>query len=451
MTIKKVLIANRGEIALRVLRACKELGIQTVAVYSKADEHAMHVRLSDESICIGPAPAKASYLNIPALLTAAEVTGADAIHPGYGFLSENADFAQAVEEHGLIFIGPSSRHIRMMGDKITAKNTVKELGIPVVPGSAGKVSCIHDALKVAQDMGYPILIKASSGGGGKGMQVVYSDADLEHALNVAKMEAKANFGDESVFIEKYLQNPRHIEIQILSDRHGNVVHLAERDCSIQRRHQKVWEEAPSPVISEKQRKEIGMRCANAMKTLGYEGLGTIEFLYEEGQFYFIEMNTRVQVEHPVTEAITGKDLLQWQLKVAGGERLSFSQEDIAVQGHAIECRINAEDAETFIPSPGRIDYYHAPGGFGVRVDSAIYGGYTVPPYYDSLVAKLIVHGENRQDCLARLSRALNEYVISGIKTNLPLHKDLVKDNDVVAGHYSIHWLASFLEKKKKED
>ncbi len=440
MKIKKLLIANRGEIALRILRACREMGIKTVAVHSKADMDAMHVRLADERVCIGPAAAKLSYLNIPSILAAAEVTGADAVHPGYGFLAENADFARKVEEHGLIFVGPTPDHITLMGDKIAGKNTVKELGLPVVPGSTGAVQSIEEALQIANSMGYPVLIKASAGGGGKGMKVASSDAELEEALDVARLEAKANFGNEDVLMEKYLQHPRHIEIQILADQYGNVVHLGERDCSIQRRHQKVWEEAPSPVISMAQRQDIGMRAVNAMKKLGYRGLGTIEFLFEDGQFYFIEMNTRVQVEHPVTELITGIDLVQQQIRVAAGEALPFTQDDITFRGHAIECRVNAEHPETFVPSPGTIQSYHAPGGFGVRVDSAVYAGYKIPPHYDSLVAKLIVHGKDRQDCLERLRRALGEYVISGVQTNLPLHRKLALNDDMVEGYYNIHWL-----------
>ncbi|MEI8320898.1 MAG: acetyl-CoA carboxylase biotin carboxylase subunit [Alphaproteobacteria bacterium] len=440
MKIKKVLIANRGEIALRILRACREMGILTVAVHSKADGDAMHVRLADERVCIGPASAKESYLNIPAILAAAEVTGADAIHPGYGFLAENAVFARMVEEHGMIFIGPTPEHIALMGDKITGKTMVKELGLPVVPGSDGAVTSGEKALKTAQAMGYPILIKATAGGGGKGMKVAHSDDELLEAIDVARMEAKSNFGNEDVFMEKYLQKPRHIEVQILADQHGNVVHLGERDCSIQRRHQKVWEEALSPALTEAERNDIGMKAANAMKKLGYRGLGTIEFLYEDGNFYFIEMNTRVQVEHPVTELVTGIDLVQQQIRVAGGEKLPFTQKDIKFTGHAIECRINAEHPETFMPSPGKIDYYHAPGGFGVRVDSAVYAGYKIPPYYDSLISKLIVHGKDRQDCLDRLKRALDEYVISGIQTNLPLHRKLVVHPDMRRGDYNIHWL-----------
>lgn len=440
MKIKKVLIANRGEIALRVLRACREMGIQTVAVHSKADADAMHVRLADERVCIGPAAAKESYLSIPSILAAAEVTGADAVHPGYGFLAENSTFARMVEEHGMIFIGPTPEHIVLMGDKITGKTTVKELGLPVVPGSEGSLQSGESAIPIAREMGYPVLIKATAGGGGKGMKVAHSDQELIEAVEVARMEAKSNFGNEDVFMEKYLQKPRHIEIQILADQYGNVVHLGERDCSVQRRHQKVWEEAPSPVISAAQRQEIGMKAVNAMKKLGYRGLGTIEFLYEDGQFYFIEMNTRVQVEHPVTELITGVDLVQQQIRVAAGEALPFTQEDIEFRGHAIECRINAENAETFMPSPGTIHSYHAPGGFGVRVDSAVYTGYKIPPYYDSLVAKLIVYGKDRQDCLARLERALGEYVVSGVDTNLPLHRKLVVNRDMVEGHYNIHWL-----------
>jgi len=444
---KKVLIANRGEIALRIHRACQDMGIKTVAVHSKADTDAMHVRLADEAVCIGPASAAESYLNIQSIIAAAEVTGAEAIHPGYGFLSENATFARIVEEHGMTFIGPKADHITLMGDKISGKKTVEELGIPVVPGSDGAVKTTEDAVKVSNAMGYPVLIKATAGGGGKGMQVAQNDADIREKYTIARNEARANFGNDEVFIEKYLGRPRHIEIQILADNYGNVVHLGERDCSVQRRHQKVWEEAPSPVITEKQRHDIGMRCVNAMKKLGYRGLGTVEFLYEDGQFFFIEMNTRVQVEHPVTEKVTGVDLVREQIRVAAGEALDIKQEDIKINGHAIECRINAEDPETFMPSPGKIDFNHPPGGYGVRVDSAIYTGYTVPPHYDSMVAKLIVWGHNRQECIVRTRRALSEYIISGIKTTIPLHKKISRDEKMVKGDYTIHWLErEFLKK-----
>ena len=449
---KKVLIANRGEIALRILRACREMGIQTVVVHSKADTEAKYVRLADERVCIGSAPSKDSYLNMSRILAAAEITGADAIHPGYGFFSENAVFARMVREHGMTFIGPSPEHISLMGDKITGKNTVKELGIPVVPGSEGALENETQALEIARSMGYPVLIKATSGGGGKGMQIAYDDEQLVSGYHLARLEAKANFGDDQVFMEKYLQKPRHIEIQILADHYGNVVHLGERDCSIQRRHQKLWEEAPSPVITPAERAAIGEVVVNAMRKLGYQGLGTVEFLYENGQFYFIEMNTRVQVEHPVTEMITGLDLVQNQIRVAAGEPLGFTQKDVELRGHAIECRVNAENPETFMPSPGTISHYHVPGGFGVRVDSALYAGYKIPPYYDSLAAKLIVHGKNREDCLSRLKGALSEFVIGGIDTTLPLHRKLVVNEDMKKGDYTIHWLEKvfFGHQKKPE-
>lgn len=445
---KKILIANRGEIALRILRACREMDIGSVVVHSKADADAKHVRLADERVCIGSAPSKDSYLNMPRILSAAEITGADAVHPGYGFFSENADFARMVREHGMTFIGPSPEHISLMGDKVTGKAKVKELGIPVVPGSDGAVETEDIAIEVANDIGYPVLVKAKSGGGGKGMQVARNDSELREGYHLARLEAKANFGDDQVFIEKYLEKPRHIEIQVLADHFGNVVHLGERDCSIQRRHQKLWEEAPSPVISDDQRKEIGSIVAKAMKGLGYQGLGTIEFLYENDQFYFIEMNTRVQVEHPVTEMITGLDLVQNQIRVAAGEPLGFSQEDVVFRGHAIECRVNAENPDTFMPCPGKVTHYHIPGGFGVRVDSALYNGYVIPPYYDSLAAKLIVHGKNREDCMNRLRRALSEFVIGGVETTLPLHRKLVVDSEMLSGEYDIHWLEkTFLSKK----
>ena len=442
--IKKVLIANRGEIALRIHRACHEMGIQTVAVHSTADESAMHVKLADESVCIGPPPARDSYLNMRNLLSAATITGADAIHPGYGFLSENAAFAQMVEEHGLIFIGPKPEHIRIMGDKIIAKETVKALGIPVVPGSQGSITPEDDVESLAQQIGYPVLIKASGGGGGKGMQVVDSPAKLKEAIRIASSEAKANFGNEQVFMEKYLKKPRHIEIQILADQYGNVIHLGERDCSLQRRHQKIWEEAPSPAITPDQRDELGTLAAKACAQMGYHGAGTVEFLYEDGKFYFIEMNTRIQVEHPVTEMITGIDLVSEQIRIARGEKLRFQQQDVNFRGHAIECRINAENAETFMPSPGRITDYHPPGGLRVRVDSALYSGYQIPPHYDSLVSKLVVLGNDRKECLMRLKRALEEYVIGGIETIIPLHSKLVRHEDVVAGSYHIHWLEEYL-------
>ncbi len=441
---KKILIANRGEIALRVLRACREMGIGTVAIHSTADANSMHVRLADESLCIGPAPAKGSYLNMPAIISAATVANVDAIHPGVGFLSENYEFAQMVEEHGFTFIGPSAEHTRIMGDKITAKNAVKALGIPVVPGSDGPISSDEEGLTFAEKIGLPVLIKAAGGGGGKGMQVVRRLEDIPEALAIARSEAKANFGNEQVFMEKYLETPRHIEIQVLADNYGNAIHLGERDCSIQRRHQKVWEEANSPAITPQQRHELGTLVAKAVSAMGYRGVGTFEFLYEKGEFYFIETNTRLQVEHPITEMITGVDLVCEQIKVAAGEKLTLKQEDIQFKGHAIECRINAEDPETFVPSPGKITNYHAPGGLHVRVDSHLYNGYTVPPHYDSLVSKLIVYGENRQACLMRLRRALQEYVIGGIQTNLALHQQLVNHPTVIAGDYDIHWLEGML-------
>ena len=440
----KILIANRGEIALRVLRACRELGIQTVAVHSTADAEAMHVRLADESVCIGPPPARDSYLNIPAIVSACEITGAEAVHPGYGFLSENAKFAEILTEHGIKFIGPSAGHIRIMGDKIEAKRTAKELGIPVVPGSDGGVSDVGDAKRIAKDIGYPVIIKATAGGGGRGMKVARSEADLEVAMNTAQSEAKAAFGNGDVYIEKYLEKPRHIEIQVLGDGQGRAVHLGERDCSLQRRHQKIWEEAHSPALNAVQRDEIGGRVAAAMAKIGYEGVGTIEFLYENGEFFFIEMNTRLQVEHPVTEAITGLDLVQEQIRVAAGSELRYSQSDIVFSGHAIECRINAENPTTFTPSPGRVDAVHFPGGLGCRVDSALYAGYRIPPYYDSLIGKLIVFGKTRTECMMRLKRALGEFVIEGIETTIPLFQQLLGEPDIIDGHYDIHWLEHYL-------
>ncbi len=440
----KVLIANRGEIALRILRACKELGIATVAVHSTADSEAMHVRLADESVCIGPPPSRDSYLNIHEILAACEITGADAIHPGYGFLSENAKFAEILEAHGITFIGPSAEHIRIMGDKIEAKNTAKRLGIPVVPGSDGAITDDVTAKRVAAEIGYPVLIKAASGGGGRGMKVARDEASISEALSTARSEAGAAFGDDSVYIEKYLTLPRHIEIQVLGDGKGGGVHLGERDCSLQRRHQKVWEEANSPALNAAEREKIGMICANAIAGLGYSGAGTIEFLYENGEFYFIEMNTRLQVEHPVTEMITGIDLVNEQIRVASGAGLSMKQADIAFTGHAIECRINAEHPSTFVPSPGRIAYYHPPGGLGVRVDSGVYQGYSIPPNYDSLIGKLIVHGRSRVECLMRLRRALDEFVVDGIETTLPLFRNLVSNPDIQDGNYNIHWLEHYL-------
>jgi len=441
----KILIANRGEIALRILRACKELGIATVAVHSTADADAMHVKLADETVCIGPPPARESYLNIPNLLAACEITGADAVHPGYGFLSENARFAEILRDHKVGFIGPTPEHIRIMGDKIEAKRTAKRLGIPVVPGSEGGISSDEEAKKIAAEIGFPVLIKAAAGGGGRGMKVAHTEADLSTALSTARSEAKAAFGDDAVYIEKYLGAPRHIEIQVLGDGKGGAVHLGERDCSLQRRHQKVLEESPSAALNSAQRKKIGDIVANAMRELKYLGAGTIEFLYENGEFYFIEMNTRIQVEHPVTEMITGIDLVNEQIRIAAGGSIGLTQDDITFEGHAIECRVNAENPATFRPSPGRITSYHAPGGLGVRVDSAVYQGYTIPPYYDSLVGKLIVHGKTRNECLMRLRRALDEFVVEGIETTLPLFRTLVRNPDIANGHYDIHWLERFLE------
>jgi len=440
----KILIANRGEIALRVLRAAKELGIATVAVYSTADKEAMHVKLADESVCIGPPPARDSYLNVPALLAACEITGADAVHPGYGFLAENARFADILAEHGIAFIGPKGEHIRLMGDKIEAKRTAARLGIPCVPGSDGAITSEAEAVKIAAEIGYPVLIKAAAGGGGRGMRVANSADDLADALSSAKLEAKSAFGDDAVYLEKYLARPRHIEFQVLGDGKGGAIHLGERDCSLQRRHQKVWEEGPSPALNAAQREEIGGVCARAMAELGYVGVGTIEFLYENGGFYFIEMNTRIQVEHPVTEMITGIDLINEQIKIAAGSPLTIAQEDVRFSGAAIECRVNAEHPITFAPSPGRISYFHPPGGLGVRVDSAAYQGYVIPPYYDSLVGKLIVHGRSRTEALMRLRRALDEFVIDGIETTLPLFRALVREIDVQNGQYDIHWLEGFL-------
>ncbi len=441
----KVLIANRGEIALRVLRACKELGIATVAVHSTADANAMHVRLADESVCIGPPAARDSYLNIPALIAACEITGADAVHPGYGFLSENARFAEILDQHKITFIGPKAEHIRVMGDKIEAKRTARALGIPCVPGSEGGITDDGEAMKVASEIGYPLIVKAAAGGGGRGMKVARTEADLVAALQNARIEAKAAFGDDAVYLEKYLEKPRHIEIQVLGDGHGNAIHLGERDCSLQRRHQKVWEEGPSPALNAEERARIGEIVAKAMQGLQYRGAGTIEFLYENGEFYFIEMNTRIQVEHPVTEMITGIDLVNEQIRVAAGSPLSVTQDQVRIDGHAIECRVNAEHPATFRPSPGLISYYHPPGGLGVRVDSAVYQGYTIPPHYDSLVGKLIVHGRTRTECLMRLRRALDEFVVDGIETTLPLFRTLVRNADIQNGDYDIHWLEKFLE------
>ncbi|MEM8833731.1 MAG: acetyl-CoA carboxylase biotin carboxylase subunit [Pseudomonadota bacterium] len=447
---KKILIANRGEIALRVIRACREMGIQSVAVHSTADANSMAVRLADESVCIGPPQSKDSYLNIPSILTAAAVTGVDAIHPGYGFLSENAQFARMIEEHGFTFIGPKPEHIEKMGDKVTAKKTVQELGLPVVPGSPGAVESVEEGLEICNNAGYPVIIKAASGGGGKGMQVVRNDEEFQEAFTTARREAAANFGDDTVYIEKYLEKPRHIEIQVFGDKHGNGIHLGERDCSIQRRHQKLVEEAPSPVLPEEERAEIGSLSARMVREMGYIGAGTIEYLYEDGKFYFMEMNTRIQVEHPVTEMITGIDLIAEQIRVAAGEPLSLNKENIRLRGHAIEVRINAEDPETFIPSPGKIKQFHAPGGLGVRFDSAIYGGYSIPPYYDSMVGKLIVHAKTRDDAIKRLHRAIVETVVDGVKTTLPLHEWIISQDDFKTGNYDIHWLEKKLAEKLKK-
>jgi acetyl-CoA carboxylase biotin carboxylase subunit len=441
---EKILIANRGEIALRVLRACKELGIATVAVHSTADEDAMHVRLADESVCIGPPPAKESYLNIPALLAACEITGADAVHPGYGFLSENARFAEILAEHKVHFIGPRPADIRLMGDKIAAKRAARDLGIPTVPGSDGGVSSDEEARRLARDIGFPVIAKASAGGGGRGMKVIRAESELASALAVARAEAKAAFGDDTLYLEKYLERPRHIEIQILGDGKGRAIHLGERDCSLQRRHQKVWEEGPSPALNATERDTIGETVAEAMRKIKYLGVGTVEFLYDNGAFYFIEMNTRIQVEHPVTEMITDIDLVLEQIQVAAGNDLPFEQSNVKFHGHAIECRINAENPVSFRPSPGKIVHYHPPGGLGVRVDSAVYHGYTIPPFYDSLVGKLIVHGKTRSECLMRLRRALDEFVVDGIETTLPLFRALAAEKDIIDGDYHIHWLEEYL-------
>ena len=442
----KILIANRGEIALRLIRACKELGILTVAVHSTADAEAMHVRLADESVCIGPPAARDSYLNIPAILEAAAITGSDAIHPGIGFMAENAQFAEMVEEHGFTWIGPSPEHIRQMGDKVTAKDTAKKLGLPLVPGSDGAVESLDQARKIAKEIGYPVLIKAAAGGGGKGMKVARSENEIEEAFTMAKAESKAAFGNDQVYMEKYLTHPRHIEIQLLGDMHGNGVHFGERDCSLQRRHQKVVEEAGSPALNAEQRSYIGELAAKVVRDLGYRGVGTMEFLFEDGCFYFIEMNTRLQIEHTITEMITGIDLVREQIRVASGAPLPFKQEDIKFAGHSIECRINAEDPETFAPSPGKIVGFHAPGGLGVRVDSALFDGYKVPQYYDSMIAKLVVHGVSRNECLMKMRRCLDEFVIGGIKTTIPLHNRIFAEPDFINGDYNIHWLEKMLSK-----
>jgi len=444
----KVLIANRGEIALRIQRACKELGIATVAVHSTADADAMHVRLADESVCIGPPAAAHSYLNIPSLLAACEITGADAIHPGYGFLSENARFAEILEEHNITFIGPTSQHIRTMGDKIAAKDTAKRLGIPVVPGSDGAIETEAQGLEIARKMGFPVLIKAASGGGGRGMKVARDASELGMALSTARSESKAAFGDASVYIEKFLTRPRHIEIQVFGDGRGGAIHLGERDCSLQRRHQKVFEEARSPCLDDEARAQIGETVANAMREMSYRGAGTVEFLYEDSNFYFIEMNTRLQVEHPITEMITGVDLVVEQLRIAAGDELSLRHEEVTFSGHAIECRINAENPHSFVPSPGTITYWHPPGGPGVRVDSGVYQGYTIPPYYDSLIGKLIVHGQSRSECLMRLRRCLSEFVIDGIETTIPLFKELLQHPDIANGTYDIHWMEKYLAEQQ---
>jgi acetyl-CoA carboxylase biotin carboxylase subunit len=441
---EKILIANRGEIALRIHRACKEMGIATVAIHSTADADAMHVRLADESVCIGPAPAAQSYLNVPQIIAACEITGADAVHPGYGFLSENARFAEIVADHGVTFIGPRPEHIRLMGDKIAAKQAVAQLGIPTVPGSEGAVGSDDDAAGIAAAIGYPVLIKAAAGGGGRGMKVARRPEDLPLALTTARAEAKTAFADDSVYIEKYLERPRHIEVQVLADSFGKVLHLGERDCSLQRRNQKLWEEAPSPALNAAQREEVGHTVTSALSKLGYLGAGTVEFLFEDGRFYFIEMNTRLQVEHPVTEAITGIDIVREQIRIAAASPIELEQSDIVIAGNAIECRINAENPFSFQPSPGTITQFHAPGGLGVRFDSAMYTGYRIPPYYDSLAGKLIVHGRNRNECLMRLRRALDEIVVGGIETTIPLFQKLVREPDVLNGDYHIHWLEQYL-------
>ncbi len=449
MPIKKLLIANRGEIALRIHRACHEMGIQTVAVHSTADADAMHVRLADEAICIGPPAASDSYLNIPNIISAAEVVHADAIHPGYGFLSENAQFAEIVELHNIIWVGPKPEHIRIMGDKIEAKRTAAKLGLPLVPGSDGPLETIADAQMLARQIGYPVIIKAASGGGGRGMQVVTAEEQLESLMSQAASEARSAFGDDTIYLEKYLADPRHIEFQVFGDGEGNAIHLGERDCSIQRRHQKVLEEAPSPVISPEQRARMGGIVADAMAAMGYRGAGTIEFLYEDGEFYFIEMNTRLQVEHPVTEMISGIDLVREQIRIASGERMSCRQDEIRLHGHAIECRINAEDPETFAPAPGTVKNYVAPGGMHVRVDSGLYTGYRVPPYYDSMIGKLIVYGTTRERCIMRLRRALEEFLVEGMKTTIPLHQKIVRDEAFLSGDYTIKWLEKWLETSQR--
>jgi acetyl-CoA carboxylase biotin carboxylase subunit len=449
---QKILIANRGEIALRIQRACRDLGVKTVVVHSEADRDAKYVKLADESVCIGPPPSSASYLNIPAIISAAEVTDAEAIHPGYGFLSENADFAERVESSGFVFIGPRADTIRMMGDKINAKQVMQKAGVPCVPGSEGILpDSAEEMIKAGRKVGYPVIVKAAGGGGGRGMRVVHTEAALKSAVSLTRAEAGAAFGNDAVYLEKYLENPRHVEVQVLADEHKNAVYLGERDCSMQRRHQKIMEEAPAPDLPARLRVRMGERCADACRKIGYRGAGTFEFLYDDGEFYFIEMNTRVQVEHPVTEMVTGIDIVQEQIRVAAGERLSVRQRDIEVRGHAIECRINAEDPFKFTPSPGRITSYHPPGGPGIRVDSHIYQGYFVPPNYDSLIGKVIAYGADRDQAIRRMRIALSEMVVEGIQTNIPLHQDLLLDNRVIRGGFSIHFLEQKLTQKKKQD
>lgn len=445
---EKVLIANRGEVALRIHRACREMGIKTVAVHSEADANAMHVRLADEAVCIGPARSADSYLNKPAIISAAIITGADAIHPGYGFLSEDADFAEMVEKHGIKFIGPSAAQIRMMGDKLTARAAAKKAGLPLIEGSP-ELKSVKDALDWANKIGYPVIIKAKDGGGGKGMKTAFNDEEITEAFNMAKAEAKAAFPSDAVYMEKYLQKPRHIEMQVLADNYGNVVHLGERDCSIQRNNQKVLEECPSPALNQKQREEIGETVRNSIAKIGYTNAGTLEFLFEDGKFYFLEMNTRLQVEHPITEAVSGIDIVREQIRIASGATLGYTQKDITFSGHAIECRINAEDPETFVPCPGKITEWHAPGGLGVRVDSEIYSGYTIPPYYDSMIAKLIVHGKTRNSALMRLRRALDEFVVMGVKTTIPLQQDIISQAEFIDGQYNIHWLEKYVKSRKQ--
>ena len=445
---EKILIANRGEIAVRILRACKDLGIQTVSVYSTADKNAMHVKMADESVCIGPPQSKESYLNIPSIIAACEVSGAEAVHPGYGFLSENASFVEKLNAHNIDFIGPKSDHIKTMGDKILAKKTAEKYGLPVIPGSNGEVKDFKDARSIAKDIGYPIIIKASAGGGGRGMVVVHYEKELEESIKKAKSEADKSFDNDTVYIEKYLQNPKHIEVQIIGDNYGNMIHLGERDCSMQRRNQKLLEETPSKIINEKTRNYIGNLTVDALKKIKYSGAGTVEYLYENNEFYFMEMNTRLQVEHPVTEEITKFDLVKEQIRIASNSKLSKNQDDINFYGHSIECRVNAEDPESFMPSPGKVINFHAPGGPGVRVDSGCYSGITIPPYYDSMIAKLIVYGENRESCIARLERALEEFVVEGIKTTIPFYQKILKEENFLNGNYDIHWVENYMEKNK---